>query len=129
MVSFTSESSHMPSSAERALLPDSAGMDRVFHALSDRTRRGILERLSRGPALVSELAAPVQLTRMAVSKHVRVLEEARLICREIVGREHRCSLAAEPLQEVDAWLGPYREFWAGTLGALARFVEEEAGGA
>lgn len=114
----------MPSSGRKRTQLSAEQMDRVFHALSDATRRGIIQRLSRGPALVSELAAPVRLSRMAVSKHVRVLEQAQLIRREINGREHRCSLAAGPLQEVDQWLVPYREFWAGTLGRLARFVEE-----
>ena len=114
----------MPSSTKRTTRPDNPEMDSIFHALSDRTRRGILEQLSRGPALVSELAAPVPLTRMAVSKHVRGLEEARLIRREIVGREHRCSLAPGPLQEVDAWLDRYRDFWRGTLGSLADYLSD-----
>ena len=115
----------MPSSPSSSSPSRSEQMDRIFHALSDRTRRSILERLALGPALVSEIAAPIRLTRMAVSKHVRVLEEAQLIRREIIGREHRCSLATEPLQDVDAWLGHYRSFWRGTLQSLARFVEED----
>lgn len=114
----------MPSSSESAQSNHNAEMDRVFHALSHRTRRGILEQLSHGPAMVSEIAKPVQLTRMAVSKHIRVLEEAKLIRREIIGRTHRCSLSPGPLSAVDAWLVPYREFWEGTLDALARYVEE-----
>jgi len=99
-------------------------LDRIFHALSDRTRRRILARLSREPAKITELAAPFDMSLPAVSRHVRVLEDAHLVHRSIDGRVHRCSLQAAPLRTAEAWLEHYRPFWEGTLDALADFVEE-----
>src|SRR5581483_11826938 len=98
-------------------------LDFVFRALGDTTRRRILARLSRGPATVSELAAPFDMSLPAFSRHLKVLERARLIARRIDGRVHHCSLHAEPLGAVDAWLDQYREFWEGTLDALAAYAE------
>lgn len=112
----------MPSSA-LAQRPDDDQLDRVFHALSDRTRRALLDRLSEGPAMVSELAAPFAMSRPAVSKHLRVLEQARLIARTVDGRVHRCSFAAAPLAGAESWLAHYRPFWESTLDALARYAE------
>jgi DNA-binding transcriptional ArsR family regulator len=100
-----------------------ARLDFVFRALGDTTRRRILARLSRGPATVSELAEPFDMSLPAISRHLKVLESARLIARRIDGRVHRCSLHAEPLGAVDAWLDQYREFWEGTLEALATYAE------
>lgn len=102
-------------------------LDGILHALSDRTRRLLLKRLSRGPATVGELTQPIALTRMAVSKHLRVLEDARLITRTIHGRVHRCALRSEPLKEVERWLDGYRTFWTDKLEALARFAKEGDG--
>ena len=98
-------------------------LDAVFHALSDRTRRALVARLADGPAMITELAAPFKMSLPAVSKHLRVLEEAELIRRTIDGRIHRCSLGPEPLQDAEAWIEHYRPFWEGTLEALARYVE------
>jgi DNA-binding transcriptional ArsR family regulator len=98
-------------------------LDAILHALSDRTRRRLLRRLASGPARVGELAKPIAMTRVAVSKHLRVLEKARLVLRTIDGRVHRCALQSEPLQEVDRWLAGYRAFWTESLEALARFAE------
>ena len=98
-------------------------LDRIFHSLSDRTRREVLRRLSIGPASVNELAAPFRMSRIAVSKHLRVLESARLISRQVDGRVHRCSLESAPLAKADRWLSHYRAFWASTLDALADYVE------
>ena len=100
-------------------------LDRIFRALSDRTRRRILARLLTGPATVSELADPFAMSLPAVSKHLKVLERAGLIIRTADGRLRRCSLGAEPLRHVAAWLDPYRAFWTDTLQQLALFVEEE----
>lgn len=100
-------------------------LDRIFHSLSDRTRREVLQRLSIGPASVNELAAPFRMSRIAVSKHLKVLEGARLISRRVDGRVHRCSLASAPLAKADRWLSHYRAFWASTLDALADYVEDE----
>jgi len=98
-------------------------LDAILHALSDRTRRALLKRLVQGPAMVTELAAPFAITRIAVAKHLRVLEEAGLVSRSVEGRVHRCSVTAEPLREVEEWLADYRVFWTRKLDALARYVE------
>ena len=105
--------------------PPPEQLDRLFHALSDRTRRSILARLARGPAMVTELAEPFAMSLPAVSKHLRVLEGARLVSREIDGRVHRCSLAPGPLRDVERWVEYYRSFWEDTLDALGRYVEED----
>jgi DNA-binding transcriptional ArsR family regulator len=98
-------------------------LDAAFQALGDRTRRALLARLAAGPAMVTELAKPFDMSLPAVSRHIRVLEAAGLIARSVEGRVHQCSLAAGPLQSVEVWLGHYRRFWEGNLDALARFVE------
>lgn len=98
-------------------------LDAVFHALADRTRRALLARLATGPASVSELAEPFDMSLPAVSKHIKVLERAGLITRAIDGRLHRCSLSAGPMQHVAAWLDPYRVFWSQNLDALAKFFD------
>jgi DNA-binding transcriptional ArsR family regulator len=102
-----------------------ARLDRVFRALGDRTRRTLLARLARGPAMITELAEPFGISLPAVSRHVRVLERAQLVERTVEGRVHRCSLRAEPLSEAERWLADYREFWTGTLDALARHVQKK----
>ena len=101
-----------------------AGLDSVFHALGDRTRRALLARLAHGPAMVTELAEPFRMSLPAVSRHIRVLEKARLVARSVEGRVHRCSLRAEPLQGAQQWLNHYRHFWEGTLDSLASYVED-----
>jgi DNA-binding transcriptional ArsR family regulator len=97
-------------------------LDLVFHALANRTRRAMLTRLAEGPAMVTELAAPFAMSLPSVSKHLRVLEEAELVAREVDGRVHHCSLGVHGLQDVDRWLANYRSFWAGPglAGALRR---------
>lgn len=101
-------------------------LDLIFRALADRTRRAQLARLAQGTARVTELAAPFNMSLPAVSKHLKVLEHAGLIRRDIEGRVHNCALNAETLQEIEAWLEQYREFWTGSLDSLARYVEEDA---
>ena len=73
--------------------------------------------------MVTELAEPFAMSRIAVSKHLRVLEAAGLISRCVEGRIHRCSISPEPLREVERWLSDYRTFWTDRLEALARFAE------
>lgn len=102
-----------------------AQLDRIFHALADRTRRRLLAQLLVGPGTVTELAAPFEMSLPAVSKHIKVLERAGLVVRTVDGRLHRCSLGAGPLRLVATWLDPYRVFWSDTLQALADFVEQE----
>ncbi len=114
----------MTSSATKKISAEDR-LDRLFHALSDRTRRALLRRLEAGPAMVTELAAPFRMSLPAVSKHLRVLEAAALIERRIDGRVHRCSLNAAPLEEAERWLDHYRLFWTDRLAALARHVEDQ----
>jgi DNA-binding transcriptional ArsR family regulator len=98
-------------------------LDAVFHALGDRTRRALLARLRARPAMITELAKPFAMSLPALSRHIRVLEHAGLIARTIDGRVHQCSLNAEPLKSIEAWIGHYREFWEGNLESLARHIE------
>jgi DNA-binding transcriptional ArsR family regulator len=104
------------------MVQQSAQLDRVFAALSHPARRQILATLSERSATVTEIAAPFRTSLNAVSKHLMVLERARLIKREIVGREHRCSLNAEPLKEAVDCLEHYRAFWEGKLSALEQHL-------
>jgi len=104
--------------------PTSA-LDRVFHALSDPTRRAILSRLAGGETRITAIAAPFQLSLNSVSKHVRVLEHAGLVQRRVVGREHLCSLDPRPLHDAASWIEHYRAFWTERLDRLAELVESE----
>jgi DNA-binding transcriptional ArsR family regulator len=97
-------------------------LDQVFAALSDATRRGIVERLLHGPASVSELAQPHGMSLPGFMKHLRVLEEAGLVLREKEGRVVRCELAAEPMQEAAMWLAHYEKFWNDRFDALGRHL-------
>ena len=103
-----------------------ARLDAVFTALADPTRRRMLLRLARGSASITELAEPFDMTLPAVSKHLRVLERARLVRRERDGWYHRCSLEARPLADAAAFLDHWRPFWEDTLEQLARHVEERS---
>ena len=94
----------------------------VFAAIADPTRRAILSLLAEGERTISQLAEPFDMSFYAVSKHVRVLERAGLIDREIVGREHRCRLDPEPLREISDWVEQYRFFWEERLEALEHHV-------
>lgn len=100
-------------------------LDLIFHALADRTRRAMLARLSEGPTTITVLAEPFNMSLPGASKHLRVLEQAGLVVREVDGRIHRCTLKTAPLQEVEAWLNHYRVFWEEKLEALERFFENE----
>jgi len=100
----------------------SATLDSVFHALADPTRRAILQQLRGGPATVTQIARPFPVSLNAISKHIVVLERAGLILRAIQGQKHHCHLAAGPMQEANAWLEHYQEFWNIRLDALERHV-------
>jgi DNA-binding transcriptional ArsR family regulator len=93
-------------------------LDRVFHALADPTRRLLLERLAAGERKVGELAEPFPMSLAAVSKHVRVLEQAGLVERRIEGRAHYCRLQPEPLAAAEQWISFYEGFWSQRLNAL-----------
>lgn len=98
----------------------------MFAALADTTRRAILARLAVGDAMVGELARPFRISRPAISKHLRVLEEAGLVRRTRDGRVNRCALEPESMRAVAEWIARYGAFWEGQLDALARFVEASA---
>lgn len=89
----------------------SSNLDRVFHALAHPVRRAILRRLAHGERNLSELAAPLRMSFPAASKHVRVLERAKLVRRRVVGRTHICRIEGKPLAEADQWLEEYRRIW------------------
>jgi len=96
-------------------------------ALAHPTRRAILERLMRGEARVTDLAKPFKMSLNAVSKHIRVLERARLVRRRRVWREHRVSFRPEPLDEASAWIEKRRAFWTQRLDALDALLKAEDG--
>ena len=101
-------------------------LDATFSALADPTRRAILARLAMGDATVTELARPFQVSLPAISRHLRVLEEAGLMARDRQGRTHRGRLAAGPLHAATDWLLFYRGFWEGTFDALAEYLASGA---
>jgi DNA-binding transcriptional ArsR family regulator len=100
-------------------------LDAVFAALADPTRRYILRRLLAGPASVGELGQPLAMSPPAVSKHLRILEQAGLLRREREGRVHRLSLDAAPLRTVNDFIEQYRAFWEDKLEQLARYLESD----
>jgi DNA-binding transcriptional ArsR family regulator len=100
-------------------------LDRTFGALADGTRRAILGRLAQGEATVGQLARPFRVSRPAISKHLRVLEQAKLVRRTREGRISRCRLDAAPMRDAAAWVERYRVFWKGQLDQLARYMEEQ----
>ena len=105
--------------------PEHDALSLVFRALADPTRRGILRFLAEhGPSPVGAIAAPFGVSLQAVSKHIRVLEVAGLISRQVRGREHRCELRGTPLAGASAWVEEYRRFWERSFDALARALEE-----
>jgi len=95
-----------------------ARFDRAFAALAHPARRRIVDRLTRGPARVTELAAPFDMSLNGVSKHLKVLEGAGLVTRTRSGREHLLALKPEPLKEIHAWSGRFERFWSERLNAL-----------
>lgn len=99
-------------------------LDRVFFALSDPVRRAILERLDRAPALVSELAAPFDISLQAVSRHIQVLVRAGLIAQERTGRISRCRLDAGPVFNAAVWINRYSKYWQEQFDVLAVALTE-----
>jgi DNA-binding transcriptional ArsR family regulator len=97
----------------------------AFRAIADPTRRAILDRLRAGPANAGTLAADFKSSRPAVSKHLRVLREARLVVDTKVGRERLYAVNPVPLQSVAGWLEGYRAFWQASLTRLKRNLEEK----
>jgi DNA-binding transcriptional ArsR family regulator len=95
----------------------------VFRAIADPTRRAILDRLRAGPACAGALAADFRLSRPAVSKHIKVLRDARLVTHERAGRERVYRLDPVPLQRVAGWVEGYRAFWHASFTGLKRYLE------
>ena len=99
-------------------------IDRTFAALADPTRRSILERLGRGSATITELAEPFGISLTGVKKHVRVLEEAELVVTEKVGRSRQCSLGPRRLEDVQEWVGMYRQMLDERLDRFGELLEK-----
>jgi DNA-binding transcriptional ArsR family regulator len=99
-------------------------LDACFAALSDPTRRAILERLRKSEATMSVLAGPFDVSAPAVTKHVNVLEQAGLVARERAGREVHVRLVAKPMREASIWMARYRAFWTEGIDALEDLLEE-----
>jgi DNA-binding transcriptional ArsR family regulator len=104
----------------RAAKPD---LDDAFFALADPTRRSILERLGAREARVTEIAEPHDMSLPAISKHLRVLEQAGLITRRVEGRQHFLRVNPDPLQQAKAWIEKQRVFWEGSFDRLAEHLE------
>lgn len=107
------------------MVEEAEKIDRVFQALSNSTRRGMLRRLSRSACTVGELAEPTAMSFAAASKHVQVLERAGMVNRRVKGRQHICSLSAKPLKEASDWLSFYEQFWDESLDRLAAVLEAD----
>jgi DNA-binding transcriptional ArsR family regulator len=99
-------------------------LDRTFFALSDPTRRGILERLAGGPATIGELAGPFGLTLNGLKKHVGILESVDLVVTEKVGRSRECRLGPAQLEAATGWIEDYRRGWQRRLDRFGAYVEE-----
>jgi len=100
-------------------------LDRVFAAISDPTRRAILDRLRHGPARVTDVAEPFEMSLAAISKHVRTLERAGLVRRARRGREHTLMLDARPLRRAVRWTFRYERFWNERLDRLEAFFAQK----
>ena len=104
---------------------EAAALDRIFHALSDGTRRAMIARLAAGERSIGELAMPFSMSFAGASKHVRVLEQAGIVRRRRAGRTHFCSLEPQRLAQADEWLRHYTRFWSERLDALDALLEAE----
>lgn len=102
----------------------SESLDAVFAALADPTRREILRRLSDGPASVAEVAAPFALSQPAISKHLKVLERAGLVERDIDAQRRPAKLRAAPMREALCWLEAFAAFWADSFGQLDGVLDD-----
>jgi DNA-binding transcriptional ArsR family regulator len=103
-----------------------ANLDRIFQALADPARRGMLERLTRGPASVSELAAPLDMALPSVMQHLALLETSGLVRSEKVGRVRTCRLETAALRRAEAWIARRRSLWEARFDRLAQVLEEDA---
>jgi DNA-binding transcriptional ArsR family regulator len=106
---------------------DAAVLDRAFQALADPTRRAIVARLSEGPASVSALAAPLEMSLPAVVQHLDLLRESGIVSSEKVGRVRTCRLEPAPMREVERWIADHRKAWEGRLDRLGDVLESTYG--
>jgi DNA-binding transcriptional ArsR family regulator len=104
-------------------------LDLMFHALADPSRRGMLERLCRGPASVSDLAAPFEMSLPAVLQHLQVLEQSGLVKTEKVGRVRTCSVETKALRSAEQWIAGRRSMWEQHFDRLGSYLADEVGAA
>ncbi|MEZ4297120.1 MAG: metalloregulator ArsR/SmtB family transcription factor [Polyangiaceae bacterium] len=104
----------------------SVALDRVFHALSDPTRRALVERLSLGPASVSDLARPFPISLAAVVQHLQVLEESGVVRTAKIGRVRTCQIEPRGLRAAESWIADRRTFWETQLDNLGAFLAEQS---
>jgi DNA-binding transcriptional ArsR family regulator len=102
-------------------------LDRTLGAIADPTRRQILDRLQRGPASISELAAPTAMSLTGMKKHIAVLEAARLVTTTKVGRVRQCRLGPESLERAAGWIEQYRQRWEQRLDGLEAYLKGRQG--
>jgi DNA-binding transcriptional ArsR family regulator len=102
-------------------------LDRMYQALGDPTRRSMIERLTRGPASVSELAAPLPMSLSAVVQHLAVLEDSGLVTSEKMGRVRTCRLQPQALQAAERWLSERRSDWEQRLDRLGEYLQATKG--
>ena len=102
-------------------------LDAVFRALGDATRRQMLRELAHGERTVGQLAEPHDMSLAAASKHIKALEAAGLVRREVKGRQHLCRLEPSPLSDAHAWLAHYERFWTLRLDALEALLRKPKG--
>ncbi len=107
------------------MLEYSTQLDMAFHALADGTRRALLDRLSRGPASVSELARPFETSLAAIHQHVQVLEASGLIATEKRGRTRECRISTEAIMRVEHWLNQRRQLWEDRFDRLGKMLEND----
>ncbi len=107
------------------MLNHEAALDQMFHALSDPSRRAMVDRLSKGPATVSELAQPFAMSLAAVVQHLKVLEEGGLVHSQKAGRVRTCRLHAGALTSAEQWISKRRALWEKRLDRLAEVLDEE----
>lgn len=100
-------------------------LDHTFHALGDETRRRILSMLAtQGPCSANELIEPLDYAQPTISRHLKVLERAGLVQREVEGRVHRFHLVTAPMKEAEDWIARHQAFWQGTLQRLESYLDD-----
>ena len=99
-------------------------LDAVFGALTDQTRRDMVIRLARGPATIGELGRPFAITKGAVTKHIKVLEQSGFLKRDIRGRVHRCDIDTRPLDRAEQWVDQVRSYWEVRFDDLATYLDD-----